>query len=694
MVHRMRFRGHGRNFMALLISLMAIVLSSCSGPVAVSSSPKPTTTTQPALYTSFASAGCPVNSILEFAHQEISQSMNGAITACLRVGALSPGNYSIAIQAVGSANGFVSANSGSGGTASSSAGPTVELTLSPPSGKPGSKLEITGVIAAPMPRLPSHVQVCWDGCGTGLQYQGVPIKWVSSTKFTTSIVVPAAPWMKIGEDKVTSLVGGGHKVSIACLTLAKGCGFGSSEGSATFDLLASPRSPSWCPSPADCARLMASPEIALPGNVVKITGFAPLQSIIGSDQPFEFELKVTPGIPPADELTFSSTSKGGVMALIGHAALTVGSPPAFATLGKVSPSAPIINGASRISENPANPGQIVWCSQGQIGIAGLNGSQNISTSEAGKELVSLGYGLMGAALPNCDSVVLADGGRIGKIVLASFTVAPKFLAPPFVDVALETVDGGNHWAPVPTPAGAKKGGFAGFRYLGSSLQALFIPGSGYTPAPGSSQVAPLVEMLNSGGTNWVSGTFQCPLQGPCVTFGSYIPGNCAMNGSSQSVLHSTDNGSSWSQPEWPTEVQSCWPSELIPISIQTELLISSGSQYFVRESVDGGSNWKTMSLPAIPGATPGYGFSGTNAEIQMLANGSLLVTGQRGSRYGWDLLNPGSNSWCPVKGLPAGVQSSSKYAPVRQLGDTLYWISPSNGSNAVLKSVRTASVKC
>ncbi len=694
MVHRMRIGGHGRDFRALLISLTALLLSSCGGPPGVGLSLRSTTTTQPAQYTSFASAGCAVNSNLESANQGISQSMNGAITACLRVGALSPGNYSIAIQAVGSANGSESANSGTGGSARSSAVPTVELTLSPPSGNPGSKLEITGVIAAPMASQPSHAQVCWDGCGTGLQYQGVPIKWVAPTKFTASIVVPAAPWMKIGEDKVTSLAAGGHKVSIACLNLVKGCGLGGSDGSATFDLLTSSRSPSWCTSPTACARLEVTPKVALPGNVVKISGFAPLQSIIGSDQPYQFELMVTPGIPPADEITFSPTSKGAVMALIGHAVLAVGSPPSFATLGKVSPSAQIFDGATPISENPANPGQIVWCSQGQIGISGLNGNQGISTSEAGKELVSLGYGLMGAALPNCDSVALADGGSAGKIVLASFSVAPKFQAPPFVDVALQTADGGNHWTPVSIPAGAQMGGFAGFRYLGSSLQALFTRGSGETPTSGSFQSAPLVETLKSGDTNWVPGTFQCPLQGPCVTFGSYIPGNCAMNGSLQSVLHSTDSGSSWSQPVWPTEVQSCWPSELIPISIQTELLISSGSKYFVRESVDGGSSWKVISLPAIPGATPGYGFSGTSAEIQMLANGSLLATGQRGSRYGWDLLNPGSNIWCPVKGLPVGVQSSSKFAPVRQLGDTLYWIPPSNGSNAVLKSVRTASVKC
>ncbi len=690
----MRILGRGRNAMALLILLTALVLSSCGGPTGVGSSLKSTTTTQAAQYTSFTGAGCPVDSNPESAHQEISQSMNGAITACLRVGALSPGNYSVAIQAIGSAQGSQSVHSGSAGPASSGVGPPVELTLSPSFGKPGSKLEITGVISAPLARQASHAQICWDGCGTGLRYQGVPIKWVTSTKFTASIVVPAAPWMKIGEDKVTSLAGGSYKVSIACLTLARGCGLGGSEGSATYNLLTSSGSPTWCPSPTDCARLEPISGVALPGNVVKISGFAPLQSIIGSDHPYQFELKITPGIPPADEITFNPSSKGVVMALIGHASLTVGSPPAFATLGKVSPSAPIFDGAVPISENPANPGQIVWCSQGQIGISGLNGNQGISTSEAGKVLVSLGYGLMGAALPNCDSVALADGGSVGKIVLASFSVAPKFQAPPFVDVALQTADGGNHWTPVPAPAGAQMSGFAGFRYLGSSLQALFTSGSGATPTSGSSQSVPLVEMLKSGDTNWVPGTFQCPLQGPCVTFGPYVPGNCAMNGSLQSLLHSTDNGSSWAQPEWPTEVQSCWPSELVPISIQTELLISSSSQYFVRESVDGGSSWKVVSLPAIPGATPGLGFSGTGAEIQMLANGSLLATGERGNRDGWDLLNPGSSSWCPVKGLPAGVQSSSKYAPVRQLGDTLYWIPPSNGSNAILRSVRTASVKC
>jgi len=520
------------------------------------------------------------------------------------------------------------------------------------------------------------------------------VKWVSPTRFIASIIVPAAPWLEIGKNTVMRLTSGKHKLSVTCLTLVSGCGFSGSEGSATFDLLDNNGSQSWCPDTAGCARLVTSPATALPGDVIKIDGFAPLQSIIGSDRPYQFELKVTPGIPPPDEVSFSPTSKGVATALIGHAVLTVGSPPPMAKLGKVVPGTPIFNGATPISENPANPGQIIWCNHGQIGISSLNGNQNISTSEAGKELVSLGYGLMGAVLPYCNSVALADGGRVGKIVLASFSVAVNLQASPFVNVALQTSDAGVSWTPIPTPAGARMSGFAGFRYRGSSVQALFAPDAGVPSINAPGRGAPLVEILKSGDISWVPGSFQCPSQGPCVTFGSYVPGNCAMNGSSQSILYSSDSGASWLQSSWPTQIQSCSPSELLPISIQDEVLISSGSQYFIRESTDGGSSWSVIGIPAIPGATPGLGFSGSGAEIQMLSNGSLLVTGQRGNHYGWDLLSPGSKNWCPIKGLPTGVQSSSKDVPVRQLGDRLYWITPANGSNAVLRSVRATSVKC
>ncbi|NNN19186.1 MAG: hypothetical protein HKL84_04960, partial [Acidimicrobiaceae bacterium] len=574
-------------------------------------------------------------------------------------------------------------------------GPAVQLRLSPPSGVPGTVLTVTGELKAPLQKKIGLAQLCWDGCKAGLHYQGVSLAWVNPTQFTASIVVPAAPWLESGTRTVKALATGDYKVSIECITNNKGCGLGSSEGSATFHLKVATGSVTWCPTLSGCARLTASPSASFPGDIVKLAGYAPLISIIGSDTPTQFELKVSRGEPPPDQLTFSPTSNGAPEIIIGHARLLVQSPPPMSAIGKIKPSVVDFSGPSPITENPANPGQIVWCSQGNIGISGVDGNVSISTVGVRQVLTALGYGTLGASSPNCVSVALADGGSLGKIVLASFGVAPSLQAPPLVNIALETSDRGVHWTPVPVPPGSAISGFAGFRYQGSSLQALFAPdfaSSGpYYPNP---EAPPLVEMLKSGNTSWIPGTLDCPVRGPCMTFGSFIPGNCVMTGSQQSIFYSSDNGANWFPPSWPIQIQACAPNELVPVSGQVELLISSSSQYLIRESIDGGSTWRVLSIPSIPGVVPGSNLYGSGAEIQMLLNGSLIVTGQHGNSFDWELLLPGSGSWCPVKGLPAGVRNSSRSADVHQLGNSLYWVPLSSKPNPRLHSISVADLKC
>ncbi|TAN30459.1 MAG: hypothetical protein EPN30_00950 [Actinomycetota bacterium] len=649
----------------------------------------------PRQYTSFASAGCAKNGNSIGPDQEISQSMDGAISACIRIGALGPGNYSLAVDVIAPAKGALPAKQGVT-VSSSTVEPAVQISLSPASGPPGSVLKVTGRLAAPLPRQVGHAELCWDGCESGLRYQGVALKWIKPTEFMSSIVVPGAPWFRSGENAVAPLASGDYAVSVECLSEVKGCGLGGSEGSATYHLNASPRSLPWCSSEDECARLSASPAITFPGDVIKVTGFAPLQSIIGSSQPFVFQLKITPGKAPAGELNFSSTAKGGSEILVGHAGIVVQAPPEVSTLGKVKPASIEFSGSSPITENPANPGEIVWCSRGKIGVSGLNSNESISTVAAGRELVGLGYGLVGGPVPQCDSVALADGGPAGKIVLASFLVDPNYQAPIFQSIALQTSDQGKHWTPVPAPLGAQIDGFAGFRYQGSSLQALFAPSAAKTGAyVADAGAIPLVEMLKAGDTSWQPGTLACPARGPCITYGSYLPGSCAQLPSLQTILYSLDSGGNWHKAAWPSQVQNCEANEIVAVSRQTELLFSSGSPYLVRESVDGGSSWRVLGVPPVPGVASDSLADGIDgAELQMLSNGSLLVTGGRANGFEWDLLSPGSKDWCPVEGLPAGVQSSSKNAFVYQVGNTLYWISASSSIPPKLHSIPLSALKC
>ena len=693
-VHRMESPRRNRVFVMVLIWLSGVIALGCGtgAQKAISSKPTVSTAGQPI---SFAAAGCPLNAYSALKSQSLEQSMDGAVNGCFRVGALAPGHYWVGVDVVGVSQG-ASATKGYVVPVRSQIGPAVKLTLSPSSGSPGSLVRIYGTLASPISVPSGQIQLCWDGCESGLRYSGVPIKWISPTEFEATMTIPAAPWFGASGDRVSLLTGGENSISMGCLTVIKGCSLGAPEGSAVFNLYSTSGIAPWCTKSSSCGKLGVSETAVFPGNVIKVTGFVPLITVLGSDHPYQYALKISPGLPPTSEMTLSSATNGAAEMLIGHGAFTVGAPPSLASLNTSRLGEAVYDGASPVSENPANPGQVAWCSGGEIGVVGPSGKESFSTVAAGRELKSLGFGLMGASLPNCVSVALADAGSAGKMIVAAFIVAPHFQAPPFVTVALETSNKGGSWSPIPVPSGASSGGFAGFRYKGSSLLALFAPNGGGKNAGTnpSSAAVPLVEVLHSGESTWASGTFQCPASGPCVAFGSYLPGNCAMNGSTQAILYSKDGGVSWQAASWPDKVQACWATQMVPISPAGELLISTGSQYLVRESTDGGMRWTVVSMPLPPGAAPGGGMKSLGSDLQMLSSGTMLLTGQRGGDYGWYILLRGAKSWCPVKGLPAGAERSAEYSQVHQVGGTLYWVQNGGSLSSVLRTLPIASLKC
>jgi len=57
-----------------------------------------------------------------------------------------------------------------------------------------------------------------------------------------------------------------------------------------------------------CARLQVTPAAAAPGSVVRLTGFAPLVSILGSDEPEIFQFEVLPSAQTQDLPQLSSLS--------------------------------------------------------------------------------------------------------------------------------------------------------------------------------------------------------------------------------------------------------------------------------------------------------------------------------------------------------------------------------------------------
>lgn len=648
--------------------------------------------------TSFAAAGCPGNS------GEIVQSMAGRISSCLRVREVA-GDYHVTLEQVLATKGTLEQVKGRGAGSPATAvpaRPVVHLALSPAAGAPGTAVTVTGTLSAPLPHPPGHANFCWDGCRDGLSYAGVALRWTSSASFQARIVLPAAPWIEAAPDRVLEPRPGTYPVGVACLPQVKGCGLGGAQGTALFHLSGPASGPRWCASVPTCAELTVSPRTAAPGDVVRVAGFAPLVSIIGSDTPFDFQFEVRRGRGAGAQVQITrDAATGVVLARFGHAALAVAAPPSFASLPATAPLAETTDSLPAVAADPTDPAVLAWCTPHGVEVAGPGGERSVPTTAATAAVVRLGF----AALtpPACVAAVglghpagASAGGTAGAppVLAAAFEVAPPDQNPMVALVALVTTDGGASWQPVGVPPGARPDGFGGFRESRRRLEALFARSA--ASGAFSYQAAPVVEVASSAGTRWRPGRFACPASGPCVTFGAFVPGNCAMNGSTQTILYSTDAGLRWSLASWPASVQACLPATLVALSGNRELLVDAGSLYTVRESTDGGATWRVLGLPAIPGVGGRGAFSPGSGVLVVLPDGSLLAgtAGGDPTATSWELLRPHARRWCPATAaFPATREALFGNAGPVVIGPDLWWRSAGPAGTAVYH-VPVASIRC
>lgn len=541
----------------------------------------------------------------------------------------------------------------------------------------------------------------------------MPIEWMTATSFVAHMTTPAAPWLVQAPPHAALLRSGTYQVGVECLPLLRGCAHATSQGSAGFSLRVTQQSP-WCTNDSGCAHLSITPATAYPGQVVLVRGFAPLVSVIGSNQPFVFQLQVLPGPGRGPEVSFVVPNSKGTVVHLGRAALEVTSAPSLASIGSTVPLSETFSGLGPIGADPIAPSTIAWCATGAVDVSSASGLTTVPTAAVPGELTRLGFTPIpdGTAASTCADVAPLPQGLPEDAVAAAFPVVALNRSPNISEMALFTTDGGRVWKQVPTPAGANSGGFGGFRYVGGKLEAVFArgAGSGGAGSGGAGSAAsglPPTEVLAPGSTVWHTSHLQCPsrsrLGGPCATFGAYHPGNCAMNGSSQPILYSRSGGLAWREPGWPAEVTGCAQAELVATAGAGELLVSSGSVYTIRRSTDAGAIWSDVSIPPIPGLAAGQPLM--TAQIIVLPDGAMLLTGARavdtsgaGASEGggsgaqrWELLTEGASAWCSPMGVSAASERSSGYSQVALLAGALWWQA---SAGATPEHVPAAALRC
>jgi hypothetical protein len=476
------------------------------------------------------------------------------------------------------------------------------------------------------------------------------------------MIVPAAPWIEGGPARVVSLVSGDYQVAIDCLRSARACP-SATEGVAMFHLHVTRPVP-WCRTLATCGRLRVTPERALPGQVVRVTGFLPLASGNTPAAGSPYQTVVLRRVPGEREFRLTGPAR---FATVGLGAVHVTAPRTYAGLGHIAPIAQLSNGIPQIAANPADPGEVAWCAGQSIAIEGPSGTTPISTASVNSTLRVMGFSLRYEPQPSCAAVApLATSSGAPAGLAAAFYVTAKTGPPPSFLAALATHDNGQTWAPIPVPSTSTPYGLAGFRYAGSALDAMFALSIRKSAGlyPELDPVRIVTETSSADGQSWREAPLGCPPAGPCVTFGLYQPGNCAMNGTTQALLRSSDGGRRWSALDFPYPVQACWRAQLIATSPRSELLVDSTSDYPVLRTTDAGTTWHDVAIPKAP----------VDGNITALPGGALLVTRTLGVTGPWRLLRHGATRWCTVKMPSAAAQRRFQLAPPAAIAQTLWWL--------------------
>lgn len=601
------------------------------------------------------------------------------------------------------------------------------ISITPDRGMPGTDIEIDGYLpGGPTadevnPTDPAATAtVCWQSCLAGFVDEGIPVTWSTDQAghFKLHFTTPAIPWL--ASDGPKALVPGDYSISLQCLGQEfKGCATQEGTASAVFHLQGSTSQK--CQPGQPCSELSFSPSSATPGTQVRVTGWAPLNQIIGG-QPFGYNLVILsqgsgsqptqigqiqqdlngnisgsftvpeqiPGEGPLQPGKYSLALQ--VFRLSGHLVLLattnfeITSALSWSSLNLgqplwIEPSANLIS--PEVSIDPGDAQRLAYCSANAIHLSNDGGQTWTSipvqsvTKAVGSQYLFFSQGTTNGQV-QCLSVTL-DAAHPDSFYAVFETANKSYGAPPIFFKGLVTSDKGETWKVAPVPSQKMAESFGGFWSDGKgTVQAL------YNENPGESDQAPAVrvEQTMDGGKTWTEGMLNCPTSGPCLRWGA-TPGNMGGMGVDlpQWLYHSGDSGKTWASTGISVELSDVTPGELVAFSDKDAFLISSAGDFPLRLTQDGGQTWQVVPLPNLPGNdNTGPLFSG----LQALPDGSLLA---QSSDQTWFMLSPGAQSWCSLGKANLPISGER----MRASGSNLWWLS-ADGSK--LEQTPSSSLTC
>jgi hypothetical protein len=685
---------------AAVFAVAALVLAGCGAAPNDSS-------TAHSHHNAIATASIPPSSVCGSDGDNVSQSLNGDFTACVRVPALHSSSLVVALQAY--LDGTLKENH-SPTTTTTAATPTghLSLTLSSKTATPGESVTVTGHYSSEPPTTrASYANLCWDGCEGGLQEDGAQFHWTSAATFKVRLLVPETAWL-VRSDGVVSvhpLQSGSYSVGIECIQLESGCALGRATAHTTIQLNAP--APKRCGSGQRCETMQLSTTKAQIGDVINLKGWAPLQLIIG--RPFSYSISITAATPNQKyyPLSYSRLSEnGGFSVVLTPRVLRVVPGETWANLGRIPYLSSTFAGPSPI-EPEAGSALIAWCLGSGLVITG--GPRPIDVPSAGAVAALRGTNLTifsSQSIPQCESVLLDP--KHPSTVYAGFDSESDGSAPPVYVAALYTTNDGATWRTVPPPPGTTFDDFGGFTIEGNRVLALFAGPDDYNNRnvpQGTTNGLVSAEVTSNGGASWTSTTLGCPSAGPCTTLGPFESDNCGMNPAPQPLLlgpagATASSGVRWTSSTWVTSLDSCVSPQLVVTSPHDLMVLDPSTQYPMLQSIDSGTTWSYVALPSIPGtnnatdgAPPGY-------SLLLAPDGSLFVTittpsGQQRELY---RLDPTATSWCRVPRVFGSTGPSTSVSPLRLSTSDLLWSESTYPSGAnpssTIHEVTFASLRC